>query len=348
MRLLIVTQKVSQNDPDLGFFHTWLELFAQKYDSVVVVCLEKGEYTLPSNVTVLSLGKEQHISRLKYVRNLFSFVWKQRKNYDQVFVHMNPEYVVLVGWLWKLLGKKIGLWYVHRQMNKKIWIAEKFVDVVFSTAKESFPFQSPKLHITGHGIDTNFFIAQSRISTGIKRIISVGRITPIKNLEIILDAVHILKQKNIVLFTLDFIGSAITEKDTQYQKELEQKIIDLDLQNLVHFVGPTEYMRMPGQYAQSDLMINAAPTGGMDKAVLEAMCCAIPVLVCNRAFTQTFASQSSTFLYEEKNSHDLALHIENILLAPNSEEMGRFLRSQVIEQHNLSRLIEKIVSALSH
>ena len=59
MRLLVVTQIVDTNDSNLGFFHAWLQRIAAQVDSMIVLCLKKGEYQLPANVTVLSLGKEQ-------------------------------------------------------------------------------------------------------------------------------------------------------------------------------------------------------------------------------------------------------------------------------------------------
>ena len=62
MRLLILTQKVDINDNNLGFFHRWIEEFARHCESVIVVCLQKGEYHLPPNVKILSLGKEKKYS----------------------------------------------------------------------------------------------------------------------------------------------------------------------------------------------------------------------------------------------------------------------------------------------
>src|SRR3989344_232174 len=113
MRLLIVTQKVDKKDPILGFFHRWIEEFAKNFEKVTVVCLEKGEYNLPTNVKVLSLGKEERRSKAEYISRFYRYIWQERKNYDAVFVHMNQEYVLL-GWkFWKLWGKKIFLWRNH-------------------------------------------------------------------------------------------------------------------------------------------------------------------------------------------------------------------------------------------
>lgn len=56
---MIVTQKVDVNDPILGFFHRWVEEFAKHFERITVICLQKGEYNLPANVKVFSLGKEE-------------------------------------------------------------------------------------------------------------------------------------------------------------------------------------------------------------------------------------------------------------------------------------------------
>ena len=43
-KLLIFTQKADINDPVLGFFHKWIEEFSKNFESIIVVCLEKGEF----------------------------------------------------------------------------------------------------------------------------------------------------------------------------------------------------------------------------------------------------------------------------------------------------------------
>ena len=113
MKLLIITQKVNKNDPVLGFFHRWIIEFAKYFEFVTVICLEMGEYDLPDNVKVLSLGKEERQSRLQYLIQFYWYARHERKNYDAVFVHMNQEYLILAGWLWRLVGKKVTMWRNH-------------------------------------------------------------------------------------------------------------------------------------------------------------------------------------------------------------------------------------------
>ncbi len=134
MRLLITTQKLDKYDPILGFFHSWVAEFAKHCESVQVICLFKGEYDLPDNVHVFSLGKEERQSRIQYLIHFYWYIIHERKKYDTVFVHMNQIYVVLAGFLWKLFGKKISLWYTHRAVDWTLRVATLFADKIFPTA----------------------------------------------------------------------------------------------------------------------------------------------------------------------------------------------------------------------
>ena len=58
MRLLVLTQKVDQDDEILGFFHTWISLFSEHTDSVEVITLSEGRHDLPKNVHVHSMRKK--------------------------------------------------------------------------------------------------------------------------------------------------------------------------------------------------------------------------------------------------------------------------------------------------
>ncbi len=119
-KLLFITQKVDKDDDVLGVYHRWLEKLAEKLDTIYVICLYKGRVELPSNVEVYSLGKETQsdtdlrgwrrgFTRIKYILRFYKYIWSLRNCHSSVFVHMNPVYVVLDGWFWKLKRKKVFL-----------------------------------------------------------------------------------------------------------------------------------------------------------------------------------------------------------------------------------------------
>ena len=159
MKLLIITQKVDINDDVLGFFHDWLNKLAQKAE-LFVVANYVGQYSLPSNVKVYSLGKESKTNKLmrflKYQKLLVTLLPKC----DGVFFHMCPEYIIAAGLWLKISKKKTLLWYTHKAVNRKLKMAERLVNKIFTASKESFRLSSKKVEIVGHGIDINKFKSQ--------------------------------------------------------------------------------------------------------------------------------------------------------------------------------------------
>ena len=215
--ILIITQKVDENDQLLGFFVDWIYRFAQKFDKVTVFCLEKGEFNLPENVKMVSLGKDKNLPKLIWFFNFYKYILRHRKQYDSVFVHMNPIWVVLGGLCWRLMRKKIFFWYTSGGVTAKLKWAEKLANTIFTASLESFRLPSKKVIVTGHGIDTELFrpdfsrsnleAPSLRFDLGDIKILSVGRIAPVKNYETLISAGKILKDQNVE-FSVTMIGEA--------------------------------------------------------------------------------------------------------------------------------------------
>ena len=279
MKLLIITQKVDINDDLLGIYHGWVKKIAAKCESVLVVCLYKGKYDFPENVEVFSLGKEQYFDlpnffrRLTAVFRFYKYVWKLRKKYDTVFVHMNPEYLILAGWLWKLMGKKTVLWYAHYLDNFKLRLAAPFADKIVTSTKRAFPYEIKKLTVLQQGIDTGKFSPSKKIikkeENSKLKIISLGRISPVKDLETLIEAVNILKNNNFNFF-LDILGEP-TDKDADYFEKIKNLIINLGLSDKISLLGKISTSQNPEVYLDYDVFINLTCTGSFDKTILEAM-----------------------------------------------------------------------------
>ncbi len=353
MELLILTQKIDSQDSILGFFHAWVAEFSKHCERVTVVCLQKGEYALPENVRVFSLGKEEKKSRFVRVFRFYKYIWRERKNYDAVFVHMNPEYVVLGGLPWRIFGKKISLWYTHKSVDTKLRIAEKFSHVVFTASKESFRLPSRKLRVMGHGIDTGKFLRSAgsddarheNSPTLPLQIVTVGRISPVKDYETLLAAAKILAEKD-VSFRVQVFGIPETPEQEKYLRSLKEIVERDGLIEKIYFCGAVTQDALPGILREADIFVNMSHTGGLDKAVLEAMACEIPVLTCNETFVPILGK--SQLMYTKGNAIELADKI--IALAGMGGEerasLGRDLRNVVVEHHSLSKLIPAILKHL--
>jgi len=343
--MLILTQKVDKNDAILGFFHSWILEFAKNYEKVTVICLYEGEHNLPDNVKVLSLGKDE-LSAISYkLRAFFRFykyIWQERKNYDKVFVHMNPIYVVLGGLFWRLRGNRLALWYTHKNIDLKLRIAEKITNVIFSASKESFLLRSKKLKIVGHGIDVDKYqyknVEQRKYTA-----VCVGRISPIKNQKLLVEAVDVLvNEKGVRDLKVALVGG-FSDFDNGYYKSVKDFVDNKGLGNNIIFIGsvPNNFIHL--YYYESGFSVNLAPTGGLDKVVLESLLCGTPAIALNKTFVNILRDDKLILKNDDKN--ELADKIFSILKEGynNKKELSDFVR----ENYSVVNLIKKIKQILN-
>jgi len=340
MRLLIVTQAVDADSSTLGFFVEWLREFSRQCEEIQVIGLAVGRHDLPANVRVLSMGKENGAGR---VARLFAF-WRHLRaalpKIDGVFIHMCPEYLI-AGWPFIAASRKPTLlWYAHRQSNWRVRLGAAMAGVIGTISEGSFPFSSPKVRVMGHGIPTDRFAPDA--GTPIPgRLSAVGRITPIKRLEILIDAVAILRREGRGV-RLDLWGEPIMAADRAYKASLERRVREQGLSEAVVFRGAADYGKMPEAAASADVALNAAPDGALDKALLEAMACARPVVATNRNFAALLGPDAGRCLASDEPA-DIAARIAAHLDRPDPG-LGARLRAAVEREHSLKRLIGLIIS----
>jgi glycosyltransferase involved in cell wall biosynthesis len=357
MKLLIITQKVDYNDDVLGFMHGWIEEFARQCERVTVICLQKGEYSFSDNVEILSLGKEKNYElritnyelfrKIKYLHKFFWYIWQERKNYDAVFVHMNPEYAVLGGLFWRLGRKKVGLWYAHGHVPVSLKIAKKLANIIFTSTVSGCRIKSAKIKVVGQGIDTEK-LQMKNYELRIKnknKIITIGRISPSKDYITLIKAVEILKDKGIKL-EVEIIGGPATESDKNYFAELRYLVTNKKLNNEIKFIGPVANREIAGHLQTAGLFVNMGQTGSLDKAIVEAMSCELPILSCNEAMLEVLGDYQKLLMYPKKDYKVLAEKIEfiNNLSTEQYQELGKNLRNIVIKNHSLNSLIDKILN----
>jgi len=334
VNLLIITQKVDKEDPILGFFHNWLEKFSDEVKNLYVISLYKGEVDLPDNVTVLSLGKEKGSGKIVQFLKLQKYLVKVLPKVNGIFVHMCPEYVLFAGPLAKLYNKKILLWFVHKSVNWKLWLAEKLVNKIYTSSKNSCRLESKKIEVAGHGVDTDLFKPVDNAEHK-KEIICVGRISPIKDQLTFVKAASIIYKKDPSFdYKFKIIGAPYLETDKKYNDKLRDYVRQNDLGERVEFIDKVNYLEMPMLYNESSLLVNLCPTGGMDKVVLEAMAFNLPVIVCNQSFKGCI---SEGRFFECGSAQDLANKImSNIGVSQNS-------RQTILDNFSLERIVKKIV-----
>lgn len=341
MRLLMFMQAIDTEDPVHSFMHAWAAAMAPRYECIHLVCLKEGKHEFPANVTVHSLGKECGRSRLKYLWRFYRYAWSLRREYDAVFVHMNPEYVVLGGLLWRLLGKPVFLWRNHYQGGMLTDLAAPVCEKVFYTSKYSYTAKFPNAAQMPVGVDLAAFRPDASPARASRSILSLGRIAPSKRIEVLIDALGILRARRIA-FSADIYGSSLPQ-DEGYLAALQEQARRLGLETVAFHAGPKN-ADTPVLYASHDVFVNASRSGMYDKTLFEAMASGCIVI----ASSGDYASYADPrCIFEDGDAAGLARSLEAILSLSAGERSvlaGRL--HDVAKQHNLDELARALHSVM--
>ena len=340
MRLLIITQVVDKNHPVLGFFHRWVEFFARECQSIELICLELGEFDLPDNVIVHSLGKEKGSgNKIKYLWRFFCLLWRLRRSYDHVFVHMNQIYVVLAGLYWRLSGRTIGLWYTHGTSSWSLRMATCLAHHIFSATRYSFPLSGSvidkKVIVTNHGVDADIFsprVVQKDID-----LLTIGRLSPSKNLELLLTVLKNLQTYKPISLTI--IGSAVTDSNQEYVQKLKEQSASLGVADLINWVGAVPNEELPDYLRRTKVFVHASTTGSLDKTLLEPLFVGVPVVT-----SAAGAKGLPLGDWQVASAEEMTQVVRELLQTTPTDKMAE-LREFVITNHSLQKLIPRICNS---
>lgn len=340
--VLVVTQVMDRTHHDLGFFHEWVNELASRADKVTVLTLREGEWDLPEQVDV-----EAPAARWKVVRNI-RFVlrmWWLILRHKAVFFHMCPEYAIAGAPLARLLGRKTLLWYTHRSVTRRLRLAVALTDRTYTAAKESCAVDSPRVEVTGHGIPIPEHVVSLR-ANGTVRLLSIGRISPIKAFHQVIDAAAQLIARGISV-ELSIVGAPMMPTDPQYHKELMAQVERLGLGARVHFLGAVPPAQVAQLFAEHDLLVNMS-ANGPDKVVYEAAAHGLPVIAALPAFVPLFGSHAPLLHVPVGNVEALVDHVASFSGLPLAERvrLAADLRAGVMVSHSLGRLIDRIAAFL--
>ncbi len=323
------------DDSVLGFFHEWLLEFSKKFDMVHAVCLSEGKSFLPHGVMVHSLGKEKGASRFQYIIRTLKLSWKLRKHYDVVFVHMNEEYVLVAGLLWKMLGKTVGLWRNHAKGSWKTRVAVAFSDVVFYTSPQSYTARFKKAQQMPVGIPTDFFKPLKHSPQN--SLLYLGRISPVKNIHTFVESLRFLSSES---YTATIAGDPANANDKKYREALERRAHSVGFP--VVFRHGVPYKQTLGFMTSHEIVISLTPEGSFDKIVFEAMAAGALLVTANAGLKDVLRPESITTLDPRivARSIEAVSHLSDM----EKEEYRKRMRQYVIDNHSLTALVQKVTA----
>ncbi len=385
MRLLLFNLMTDESDPVLGFAPGWIRELAVRCERVDVITMYRGAYQLPSNVRVYSAGRERGSSKprrlLNFYRHLLRLLATGR--YDACFAHMMPLFAGLAGPPLMARGIPTTLWYTHRQRSAQLRLGAAMSRRVVSADASSFPYATDKLRVIGHGIDTEYYspppsnplphqegggtqapssgegiqtsfppgglpaIELAGTGTGDKSrplVTQVGRLAGIKHQATTIQALAGVDAE------LALIGGVQPGAPREYEEHLRSLISRLGLEARCQLLGDLPPVELRGWYRRATVAVNMSPAGLFDKAALESMACAVPTVVCNRAFAPLLGEHRELLLAAgPEDVAGLRARLRRICALSAAERLaiGEALRANVVREHSLPRLVERLLNVLA-
>ena len=347
MNVLMMTPTVDPLDPSHGFAYTWMKRIAGQVDKLSVITLIQRNPEPDMEFEVYSLGtKTNRLSKWLYLNRLLLKLVPQA---DLIFAHMYPVFPVLAWPFSRLFTKPLVMWRCHNgHIGFMTKLGHALVNRVVTASEESFRIKSHKVKIIGHGIDIERFSASSKpASKDYFSILSVGRISPVKDYATMIEAVSIMvSEYHIENIGFLIVGGPPPTSGESYFDSIKKLAKEKGIEGKVRFIGNVPYNTVPDFYHRADLFISASQTGSIDKVVLEAMASGKLVVTCNEAFFPFLGDYRSILTFQKGNPHDLAKKIAVLhsLAEGEKAKIRSFLKGMVEAEHSLDVWLPWLIS----
>lgn len=339
IRLLIITQVVDADHSVLGFMVDWIKYITTYVSSIRVITLQLGKHDIATPID--SLKKECGYGWLSKLFRLYYLVVRDRHLYDVVFVHMNEEYVLACGMLWRMLGKRIILWRNHPSGNWKTALAAKLSHVLCYTSPQSFIARYPHAQKMPAGIVlTQEDHPSAREAT---TILMAGRINEWykQNHLFIEGLLHLKEQAPHLHWKALLIGDPDIGQEAYYDK-MKHLVQSAGLSDQIRFHSGLPLKGIQDMYRESGIIVNLTQAGNLDKTLLEAMALGCLPLTTNPAFRGTIHNR---YLLSHPTPIIIAQGIAHVL--SSSEEDRAQWRSEsvtyAITHHSINTLMRKLI-----
>lgn len=333
-RVVFTTQQIDPSHPTLGSAVPMVRALAERVDEVAVLALRHVPGVLPPNCRVHSIAAPtQALRGARFARALAR---ELSPRHTAVIAHMSPIYAVLAAPLCRPLGVPVVLWFTHWRASMTLRAGVAAATAVATAEESSFPLPSRKIHAIGHAIDVDAFTC--RPDPGNERLVAValGRTSPIKHLETIVDGVRIARGTGVPV-DLEIHGESSNAAERAYRDRIAASAGDGVL------LGPLPRTELDELFRRTDMLVNATIDGSLDKAVLEACAACVPALASSPAFASLLPPE---LRFASRDARQLADRIEWLVgIDPAARlALGRELRDGVATRHSVATWADRILA----
>jgi glycosyltransferase involved in cell wall biosynthesis len=164
---------------------------------------------------------------------------------------------------------------------------------------------SVSIDVVPNGVELDRFHPDEISRSGeLLNLLTVGRLSATKRVEMLIGAVQILHNSGRKVRFIIVGGGTITE-------ELTQTVLERNLSDVIEVAGRIGSEKMPKLYRQNDIFISASMQEGMSNAMLEAMASGLPIITTRCEGVEELIADNG-IVVEEANPEAIAEAIENL------------------------------------
>ena len=197
--------------------------------------------------------------------------------------------------------------YHKKRISRYVAISNKVRSILI----DSLNLKPEKIVTIYNGIDLNKFKINRKNNSGVKKIISIGRLTKAKDYPNLFRALDILIQKlnkeNIPLPSVNIVGTG------EIEKELKALTKKMNLDNIVSFLGVRQ--DIPELLKESDIYVMSSEWEGLSISLIEALTSGIPIVATNAGSNnEVIENDVSGIIVPTKDPEALAEGIYNLII----------------------------------
>jgi D-inositol-3-phosphate glycosyltransferase len=211
-----------------------------------------------------------------------------------------------------------------------------------------------KIEIIPGGVDVAVFRPQDRqqmrrrlvLEPGQPVLLFVGRLQPLKGIDILLRAAQIVRQQYASLQVIVVGGGVDTQDDHEVQERqrLQTLCRELGLTDRVRFVKAQSQDVLVQYYTAADVFVMPSHYESFGMVVLEAMACGTPVVASNvGGLASTVVHGSTGFLVPEGDSYAFAEAILRLVGSPALREAYGQASVQRAQDFTWARIVARTV-----
>lgn len=354
MNVVYVCKAVDSASPTVATQVRWIASLASKpqIGRILVLTRRLGRAALPPNVEVRTFGPsgpaDQSASWPAIVSGFLRQASRLRpRDVDFFFVAQGGPYPALLLPHKTAMRRPLYQWKAQPHVSARMgFYARRCDDLIFTATPRSFPAEVKpgKVLAVGHGIDTELFHPAVGPGEPRRDLVAIGRVSPIKRLDVVIRSLAACRQRSGVAPTLDIVGPS-----GDLRHDLEGLAQELAVDGSVRFLGSVEHDAVPALLGRYRAMVNFSDTA-FDKAAGEAMACGLPVVTTNPCTSEMLPRDLTAALTAARDDPaDQARALTAVLAWDDHtrELHGRRLRDTIVADHGLDTLFDKILAAIA-